>query len=475
MRIRTLDQPPEPFGRTRFLLTVLVFVLASLLPGPPPARAEVVSLAELEAAALEGHPQLTMDAARVRAAEADVARTKSGRQPRFMLQAESTVGPGRRLLDLGDLTVDYTDSEETQALRVSERYDDYLVQVAPPLGSGRAFTPQLRSGLELSGAARLYDFGRTRAAIQAGEEGTRAARAAQEVTRAELLSAVRHSYLNWLLAHELARLADEARAQAASQRERVQALIRQGVRPEEELSAAQAEELLTQLERQRAQADAGAARLTLERTSGASLGQGAEPDLTLIQDPEPRLQSAAARQRAASERALRQRYRAAMAAVEAERRGQRPDLSASVLAGVSSQLGGGFNAFPLYGAGLTLSVPLWDGGLSRANQMAAEAEAQELRAEIDAFERGHTLDARQADQDLAQAQARLQTAEALIQVAEKRLAVAQRGYDLGATDIIQVGQARALLRRARTEALIARVEQADAQLRNTEGSAAPTR
>ena len=72
---------------------------------------------------------------------------------------------------------------------------------------------------------------------------------------------------------------------------------------------------------------------------------------------------------------------------------------------------------------------------------------------------------REAQIDIDSARARLATSEELIAVCSARLADAEAGYELGVSSIDLIAQARSLLRRAKTEALLARVDHAAARMR----------
>jgi outer membrane protein TolC len=120
--------------------------------------------------------------------------------------------------------------------------------------------------------------------------------------------------------------------------------------------------------------------------------------------------------------------------------------------------------FPLYGAGLTLNIPLWDGGNTKA-AAAAHARADEARANLAEFEQERAFEQSQAELDRDSALTRLGTAEELVSVCAARLKDAEDGYELGVSSIDLIAQARSLLRRAETEALLARVDHAAARLR----------
>lgn len=465
------------------LLTAVCAACAAWSAG---ARAEVITLEELERLAVASRPALAREHAGTRIAEAELRKAVSARYPQFVLRGDTSVGPGRQLLRFGG----------------QERSDDgtYLVSGAAPLGQGsrsRALTPFPRTGVELAASANLYDFGRTQAATAAAREGHAAALAARALSEAELRSAVRESYLGWLLSSELSRLADGALQDASGRRERVAALIKEGVRPKGELTPARADELLARLEFERAQRDLAAARLALEHAVGRPLSASAVPDRELLeagaQIPDQSEQEARTR------RVLLQRFKAAKAQAAAQAALNRPQLGIGATAGVriSTQdifdvdqdrpgnadpmdgLGASenrkTNVFPLYTAGLTLNIPLWDGGFTRAGADAARARADEVKAELEEFEQDRRFSQSQAELDADSALARLRTAQELVDVCAARLKDAADGYELGVSSIDQISQARSLLRRAQTEELLARADHVAARLRMVQhdGSSGP--
>ena len=431
----------------------LALTMLFLLVSPSLARAEVVRLGELERQATQGREVLDVDAARARGAQAEARKAAATRYPRFALKAESTLAPGRQLIEVFD-----NDAVDANG-QIDPNADPYLVQATPSLDQGSdAFALQLRNGLELNGQASLYDFGRSKAAIAAGRASEAAFMAQGAVTRTAIVRGVRASYLAWLSAHQLAQLSEQAAREAAQRRERVAALIQEGVRPSGDLTPARADELLTKLELERAQGELASARLGLEHAVGAPLSASAEPDLTLLQVDEANV--APGEDPAA--RALAKQHAAAVALVRMHDKADAPELSTAVSAGVRNQ---GSAVFPLYGAALTLSVPLWDGGLSDASVEAARARVAELDAQRRSHEKERERGIAQATLDAQNALSRLATAQELIDVCTQRLKEAEDGYELGATGIDAIAQARNLLRRAQTELLLTKISHRAAKLR----------
>jgi outer membrane protein TolC len=424
---------------------VCACALGGVLAWPRDAAAQVVvKLGDLEALALKSRPALDAGAAHTRAAQADIDHAASAYYPTLGLEAQSSIGPGRQLIKVEDL--DHPGNE-------------YLVQGARTLGDGAsAFAPRFRNdvGLELKG--NLYDFGRTSAALNASRAARASAQAQEEAARRLIVVNVRGAYLAWLGASELFAIAQQASDEAEQRRAHVEALIGEGARPSADLTPARADAMLAKLELERANSDLRAARLGVEQAVGSPLPAQGEPDRALLEAPA--LSAAPADDPAL--RALQLQQQAAREAARAEDNADNPLLSGVASAGVHSQ---DTSLFPSYAVGVNLAWPLWDGGKSEAAAGAARARADELGARM-----REQTEAKQAERDRAQldtenAAARIATAQALLQIAAQRVREAEEAYDLGAATLDQVGQARALARRAKTEIVLAQLARADAALR----------
>jgi outer membrane protein TolC len=402
-----------------------------------------VALPSLERAALQNRPALAADAARTNAAQAEIEKAQSGYYPRLYLQAQSVAAPGRTLVHV-------TDAATGTA---------YLVQGARPFQQGpSAFIPQLANQVGLTLDGSLYDFGRTRAVLDASRARYASVDAADEATRTAIVRGVRGAYLVWLSASELHAIAAQAASEAQSRRARVEALIAEGVRPHADLSPARADEMLAKLELERARGDLETAKLELGQAVGRPLPESAEPDRALLQsDAELRPATDDA-----SLRALELQQQAESAGARAQEKLASPLLSGNVLAGVRSQ---GLTPFPVYALGINFSVPLLDGGEAKASGAAARAHADEIAALVRQRREQQQGDLDRARLDAGNAVTRLQTAQALLEVCEQRVSEAEQSYELGVGSIDQLAQARALLRRARTEVVLARVARTEATLR----------
>ncbi len=428
----------------RFAIAYSMGILCALgLLGlsPQRARAQVITLAELERTALGDRPELQADTAAERAADADVARARSAYYPEIGLGVHSSVAPGRQLFSVKPAR----ESEPT-----------ILVPGVLPVDDKRSFEPQVRYGAELELRTSLYDFGRTGALVEASRAKRAAVNAHRDVTRGEITRAVRGSYLAWLGASELVSVSERAATEAKERSTRVDALISEGVRPQADLTPARSDELLAELELERARGELDRRKLTLELAVGIQLPAMAIPDRSLLDEkPTPRTSEDA------KLRALQLEQAAASKAAEAQGKGRSPVLGATAAAGLEAQ---STTFFPIYNVGVSLSIPLWDGGGTDAAESAARARSEGVGAQIRQHEAGSSQQDRQRALEIEHAGKRLETADALLASCTVQLAEAEARYDLGGGGIETIAVARAMMRRAQTEVLLAKIARTEATL-----------
>lgn len=409
------------------------------------ARADVVTLPALEALALERRPALEAGGAQLRGSQAEVDKALSAYYPRISLEAGGTLAPGGTLATIRDVN-----NREflVSAPRAAEDPND-------PFAGGAA-KPQVRTELGLQLKSSVFDFGRTSAAVDASRALAAATDAQVQESRQQIVRAVRGAYLGWLLNSELFAIAEHSEREAQARAERVQLRISEGVRPRSDLPTARAEALLARLELERARGELRASKLALEQAVGSPVPETAEPDRTLL-EAEPQARGAS---RSAT-RVLELQSAAAAAASRAQAKLSSPLLSAGAVVGLRSQ---DDLVFPAYSVGLQFSWPLWDGGASSAGARIGEARAQELEARLRQQRELDQVAERRAQLETETANARLRTADELLQIVQERVKDAEQSYELGASDLETLASARTLLRRAQSEAVLARVARAQASL-----------
>ncbi|MDB4986206.1 MAG: outer rane efflux protein [Myxococcaceae bacterium] len=419
------------------------------------ASAEVVELKALEKRALERHFSLRAADARTRAAEAGVREAKSGYMPHAALNVDSNLGPGRNIITVLDENGHKSLVQGINAVQPGEK------RVGPP-----PLLPQWRNTANVVLGVNLYDFGRTGAAVAASRAKYAAAGAEQDLTRAQVLGSVRQAYLTWLSSHELHRLSASGSDDSVRRTERVNALIQEGARPRGDFAPVESDRLLAELELERSVGDLEGARMVLEQTVGERLPAGAEPDLTVL---DVRVASTADPKSDPSLQMLVHQRAAMEATARMQRKAGAPVISTSVLvgAGVQNNFEGdkSLKLLPSYAVGLGLSVPLWDGGGSKASSAASEARADELRIRLENSENDRQQEKTRARLDAEHAAKREATALKLVDICKTRVSDTEAGYELGAMQFDQVQQARTMLRRAETEVVLAKVARAEAVLR----------
>jgi len=420
---------------------------------PPSAEQQVVTLAELERLAVRSRPALDANDAATRGADAEVERAFSAYYPVVSLEGSTAVSPGNTLRPLPC---------ESGALPGCE--SGYFVSATPQLTDeidasdvADALEPKLRYGLELEAKMSLYDFGRTASSVSASRAKRAAVQAQRDVTRMHLVKLVRAAYLGWLGANELLSVTEVAAADAKERSARVTALIGEGMRPKADLTPVRSDELLAELELERARGDLNKRKLLLEHAVGEPLPEGAIPDRTLLE-----YQGATRDADDAELRALQLERTAADKAADALDEGDNAVLGGLGSVGVYGQPG---SIFPNYNVGVSLSVPLWDGGGDEASADAARARRAGIDAQIQQHEIARKQEQSEVSVDVANATKRLATAEALLASTTAQLAEAEARYDLGGGGIEPIAVARAMLRRAQTELLLAKIARVEAALR----------
>jgi outer membrane protein TolC len=422
------------------------FLLASLAwLAPRVASAELVKLEELERRAVMSRASMTAARARVNGAEARIALSKVPYYPQLSAKAGVNLSPGGRLV-----TVD-------EAGFANDPDHRFVVGGSRALGDPDAFTPNFRYEGTLSLTSRLYDFGRTAASVRAARADRDASFAGVRAERAAIEREVRAAYLAWLGAAGTRAILAENAADASALRTSVEAHIAEGSRPGAELASARYEEARAMLELERADGELDGARLVLEQVTGASLSKTAEPDMSLLERGAP----PAARRTHPEVEALERRRDAATASADAHASPFAPVVAAGAEAGLRGQAE---TPFPLYQVGVSVSVPLLDGGLESASAALASSQATELSALAREARGKVALAEARARQGLDRAARRLVLAQKLVAAAEQTLKHARDQHELGAGSFDAVVRAKLEAARARLEVLSARLEHARAVL-----------
>jgi outer membrane protein, multidrug efflux system len=412
----------------------LVASLLTLL-GARAAHGQVVKLAELERQAQHARPSLGVAAARIAAARARIDIAASAAYPTLTAHATFDVLPGSWLVNVRD-----------------ENGQRFVVQGARTLGDDGAFTPQSRYGASLLLSGKVYDFGRTRLLVNAADAARAAETESARAERLQVTSDVRLAYLSWLSAYETRRIFRDSAREARELRELLEARIAEGTRPGAELPLARYDEAQAELALAESEEQLAAARAQLEQASATHLPAAAQPDLAVLASP-PHSEPV----ERVKEVALRLQKRAALTNARAQRRARAPQLSASLEAGIRGQTS---QLFPLYRAGVSLSMPLFDAGLVSASAALADAQAAELSALTQQQRELVESEQRRVDVELTLSQRRLIAVQSLLAAARDELERSRAQLELGQGQREVVVQAGRRVAQAELELLSARINRA---------------
>ena len=327
------------------------------------------------------------------------------------------------------------------------------------LSSSGASVPALhRYGPSLSLAYLLVDFGARAAGIDAQRYQLIASLLNNNRTLQDTVAEVEAAYFAVLAARaqEAAQAQQEAALRASL--DAVEVRLRGGLAARADQLRARAALSEAQLARQTAERDHAKAMAALKQAAGIAQTQTLEldwetalPDTltagTLLADllheaqrnrPDLQaLQAAAASARAEAERARAARW---------------PSLSLAASSGRTFFLEDERTPSTTYSVGLSLSVPLFDGGRLAAQARAAERDAERLQAEADGQRSQVALSVTEAYHDVRHAQGRRDGVAVQFDSASESARAAEARYAAGVGSLLELLTAQADLARARQSA-----------------------
>lgn len=158
--------------------------------------------------------------------------------------------------------------------------------------------------------------------------------------------------------------------------------------------------------------------------------------------------------------------------VELSKRGSWPVLAAS------AQYGLNLNPGALSGkesvvAMLALKVPIWDGGLTRAQVQAARSDLSAAESQLEQVMLGVALEVRSAALSVTEAADRVSTAAENVRLAEEAVRLAGVRYEAGISTAVEVTDADVALKQARSNAVNATYDYLSALARLERAVGAP--
>jgi outer membrane protein len=289
---------------------------------------------------------------------------------------------------------------------------------------GSPISPPYRWTVGVTLSQILLDFGQRSARQKSAEREANAAEHRLGETRNDVRYVATIAFYNVFRARELLTVAEERRAAAAEQLRVARARFESDVAPRfdvlrSEAELADAEQAVTEAQNDVSQSEAA---------FNAALGRdvSAPAALTLSRGPLPEQDVPFEKARGAALRArpqlaaLRETVESGKQEVRARRAENKPQIG--LTSSYDRRSATGFNPDYGYNAGLVMTFPFFDSGLSRARVREAQALVQaDLRA-LEGIRQQVELEVRQSVLDLGEARRRIATAETEQRAAREALA-----------------------------------------------------
>jgi len=313
----------------------------------------------------------------------------------------------------------------------------------------------------------LYDFGKTGGSRDAASAGLRSAEHDRTRILLEVVLNVKQTYFAMLQSQKLVIVAQKTLEQSESHLKQAQAFFNAGSKPRFDVTRAEVEVNSAKLDLLNAQNNLRLSMISLDNAMGIdpSTQLAIDDILSLSSAPMPSL--AAAQAEALSKRPDIAKsdadLHAAQASVRSAEGGYFPNLSASgsyTWANGTSEYGTLFKGDlgNSWNAAVTLSVPLFEGGITRGRIGEARANKLVVEAQRDSLKQAVLLEVNQAYASYENAGARINVMESSLKKARENLDIAQGRYRAGVGPYIEVTDAQVSAVRAETDFLQAQYD-----------------
>ena len=355
--------------------------------------------------------------------------------------------------------------------RVTQAASPYLPQVKASTGYsenhslGGAFGDSISKSYTTSLSVNqvLYDFGRTGNALDAAHSGVRSSEFDEQRVMQETVLNVKQAYYALLAAKKLVLVAQKTVEQAESHYKQAVAFFQSGSKPRFDVTRTEVEVNNAKL------GMINATNNVRLRTIGLYNAMGIDPERDIeIEDilsssiAMPSMEQALAESVKNRPEMLKAEadIQAAQARVKAEESNYFPTLSANGTYNWAhgTQQMGSFNGIELKGdiqnswnAGVLLSMPLFEGGLTKGRISEARANLQALEAQGRSFRQSILIELNQAYADIESAAARIAVMELSVKKAQESLELAQGRYEAGVGPYIEVTDAQVASVNAETD------------------------
>jgi outer membrane protein len=332
--------------------------------------------------------------------------------------------------------------------------------------SGNSLTPFDTYSFGINASQLIWDFGQTSERYVAARDAAQATRYEEQVTRLNILSAVRQAYFTARANKELVDVAQETLNNQQKHLVQVQAFVQVGTQPEIALAQQRAAVANAKVQLIASENNYGTAKAQLNESAG--LVGGTEYDVTDQQEPpvededqplETLVEKAfAARPELAS---LWKQEDAQHATIRSAKGGYGPALTATGGASESAILPNAPS--PNINVGVTLTWLLFQGGLTRATVRAAEANLESITSTRDLTRLQIQLVVNTAQLGVRAAKATIGAADEAVTSASEQLRLAEQRYATGVGNIIELDDAQVTYTSAAAQVVQARYNLASAR------------
>ncbi len=395
----------------------LLVVALLATPAFAEPRQETLTLPRAIEIAMKQQPSIRQAQASIEAAEGRVDQAKVARKPTVTVSASVGVSSGR-----GTTTTTGTTT------------------------SG-FFDPFISTGLAAQIGWRIFDFGQTKANIEAAEASAEAVRSQINTTNLDVETDVAVTFLEAVARQRLITVAEATVKSEETHLDQARKFVAAQAKDPIEVAQAQARAANARSALASAQSDAAVAMANLR----SAIGWG-DPEVSFVVDNQwptpptedpaglPALVDSARKQRPEILSADKQ-ILAAEASLNAARASNRPVLSASA----QTQWGPDQNDWgpePTWNAGLVLSWQIYDGGSSRASQRIANANLTSAQASRDALLISLTSELDAARARIVANRANVTASTEAVEAARAQLKLADARYAQGLGSQIELADAQ---------------------------------
>jgi outer membrane protein len=291
----------------------------------------------------------------------------------------------------------------------------------------------------------LYDFGQTSEKYHAAQASMESQEVAERTARLIVLSAVRKAYFNARAAKELVDVARETLGDQNKHLMQVQGFVQVGTQPEVALAQQKAAVANAQVQLITAQNNYETAKAQLNQAAGYPGGTEydvSDETLSAVEDEDQPLEVLVAKAVSARPElvTIAKQREAQQATLSSARGGYGPTFAASAGA---TEAGTALDGLvPNWTAGVSMTWPLFQGGLTRGQVHQAEAALQSVEAQKSLEELQVRLDVDTARLSVRAAKATIAAADDALANAREQLHLAEQRYATGVGSIIELADAQ---------------------------------